>query len=84
MIPYLHLVQLGDARHSPLGEMNRCLLGDGCVPLTTILGTLRDYHYQGPFEVELIGEDVETLSYDELLDHARDFTAQALGRVQQN
>lgn len=84
VIPYLHLVQLGDARHSPLGEMNRCLLGDGCVPLTTILGTLRDYHYQGPFEVELIGEDVETLSYDELLDHARDFTAQALGRVQQN
>ena len=34
--------------------------------------------------VELIGEDVETLSYDELLDHVRDFTDQALGPVQQN
>ena len=29
-------------------------------------------------------EDEINISYDELLDHARDFTAQALGRVQQN
>ena len=84
VIPYLHVVQLGDARHSPLGEMNRCLLGDGCVPLRSILGTLRDCDYQGPFEVELIGEDVETLSYEELLDHAKDYTDQALGPVEQN
>jgi len=84
VIPYLHLVQLGDARHSPLGEMNRCLLGEGCVPLRTILATLRDCDYHGPFEVELIGEDVETLSYDELLDHVRDFTDHALGPVEQN
>lgn len=83
VIPHLHLVQLGDAKHSPLGEMNRCLLGEGSVPLQTILGTLRDHRYRGPFEVELIGEDVETLSYDEVLDHTRDFIDRTLGPVEQ-
>lgn len=73
VIPHLHLVQLGDARHSPLGEMNRCLLGEGCVPIPTILQTLNEHGYRGPLEAELIGEDVETISYDELLDHTRDF-----------
>ncbi len=82
VIPHLHLVQLGDARHSPLGEMNRCLLGEGCVPLATILGTLREHRYNGPFEVELIGEDVETVSYDQLLDHARDFIDRTMGPVE--
>ncbi|MEM8669607.1 MAG: sugar phosphate isomerase/epimerase family protein [Planctomycetota bacterium] len=78
IVPHLHLVQLGDARHSPLGEMNRCLLGDGCVPLETILETLAEHRYRGPFEAELIGEDVETLSYDELLDHTRQFFTKSI------
>ena len=81
VVPHLHLVQLGDARHSPLGEMNRCLLGEGCVPLETILQTLREQHYNGPLEVELIGEDVEPFSYDELLDHTCEFISRTLGPV---
>lgn len=81
IIPHLHLVQLGDARHSPLGEMNRCLLGDGSVPLHAILETLHDHGYQGPLEVELIGEDVETISYDQLLDHTRGFIERTMGPV---
>ncbi|EMI16860.1 Xylose isomerase domain-containing protein TIM barrel [Rhodopirellula maiorica SM1] len=81
VVPHLHLVQLGDARHSPLGEMNRCLLGEGCVPLRTILETLREHRYAGPLEVELIGEDVETHSYDEILDHARNFFDRMPGLV---
>ncbi len=83
VVPHLHLVQLGDARHSPLGEMNRCLLGEGCVPLETILQTLREQRYDGPLEVELIGEDVEPFSYDELLDHTCEFIARTLGPVRQ-
>ncbi len=79
VIPHLHLVQLGDARHSPLGEMNRCLLGEGCVPLQAILETLAEHGYTGPLEVELIGEDVEPLSYDEILDHTRAFIDRTLG-----
>ena len=75
---HIHLVQLGDGRHSPHGEMNRCLLGDGCVPLEDIMDRLSQCSYQGAFEVELIGEDVELVGYEALLDHARLFLSHML------
>ena len=84
MIPYLHLVQLGDARHTPLGEMNRCLLGQGGVPIEHILRRLIEYNYEGPLEVELIGEDVETFSYERILEHTRCFLEQTVGSVGQS
>lgn len=83
VIPHLHLVQLGDARHYPLGEMNRCLLGQGSVPLHHILRQLFDCNYTGPIEVELIGEDVEPISYEQILEHTRCFFEQAIGSVGQ-
>ena len=83
VVPHLQLVQLGDAKHSPLGEMNRCLLGEGCVPLQTILGTLAEQGYRGPLEVELIGEDVEPLPYEEILDHTVEFLDRTMGPVRQ-
>lgn len=73
VMPYVHLLQLGDGRHSPLGEMNRCLLGQGCVPIESIAQTLLDFNFTGPIEIELIGEDVEPLGYEEVLDHAIEF-----------
>ncbi|MCD0459470.1 sugar phosphate isomerase/epimerase family protein [Roseiconus lacunae] len=78
IVPHLHLVQLGDGRHCPHGEMNRCLLGDGRVPLTDLMDLLFRNGYQGPLEVELIGEDVEHLGYDSLLDHTRAYLSHAL------
>ncbi|TWT65234.1 sugar phosphate isomerase/epimerase family protein [Allorhodopirellula solitaria] len=74
--PHVHLLQLGDGRHSPLGEMNRCLLGEGCVPIESIVHTLLDHGYQGPIEAEVIGEDVEPLEYEMVLDHTRGFLDQ--------
>ncbi len=84
VMPYLHLVQLGDARHSPHGEMNRCLLGQGCVPIRNILQLLSDHQFKGPLEVELIGEDIETLSYDQVLDHTKQYVDAMFGRVPQD
>lgn len=65
----LQLLQLGDGRHSPMGEMNRCLLGEGCVSNEAIVATLLEHGYTGPIEAEVIGEDVETLCYEHVLDH---------------
>ncbi|MCC9602724.1 sugar phosphate isomerase/epimerase [Stieleria sp. JC731] len=76
--PYIQLVQLGDGRHSPLGEMNRCLLGDGRVPIMDLMDLLVRYSYQGALEVELIGEDVEHIGYDDVLDHTRQYLSQML------
>lgn len=73
---HLHLLQLGDGRHSPLGEMNRCLLGEGCVPINSIVHALLDQGYAGPIEAEVIGEDVEPLDYHHVLDHTRGYLGQ--------
>jgi len=70
IISHLQLVQLGDAKHSPLGEMNRCLLGEGNVPIPDILETLAAGGYDRWIEIELLGADVEALEYDTVLDHS--------------
>lgn len=73
VVPHLGLVQFGDGRHSPVGEMNRCLLGHGCIANEQIFDCLIESGYRGPMEIELIGEDVENVGYDAVLEHAREF-----------
>jgi sugar phosphate isomerase/epimerase len=65
------LVQLGDAKCPPRGEQNRCRLGEGTVPLRQIVCAIRSAGYDGFFDVELLGEDIEALDYQELLMHAK-------------
>ncbi|MCA9138839.1 MAG: sugar phosphate isomerase/epimerase [Planctomycetales bacterium] len=78
---HIHLVQLGDGRHCPHGEMNRCLLGDGCVPLPELMEMLHGNGYTRAWEVELIGEDVEVISYDHLLNHTKRYLDQTLSQL---
>lgn len=67
LAPHLALVQLGDGRQPPRGEPNRCLLGEGTVPLREIVAGLTAAGYDGCYEVELMGEDIESGDYRELL-----------------
>ena len=67
LISQLALVQLGDSRVPPAGEQNRCRLGEGTLPLSETIGQLLRGGYRGFWEVELLGEDVETTDYGELL-----------------
>ncbi len=69
--PFVRLVQLGDAKHAPMGEQNRCLLGHGRVPLEQILRVLQNNGYKGYFELELVGEEVEHMQYEAVLGQAR-------------
>lgn len=71
LIPHVALVQLGDAAVRPAGEQNRCPLGDGILPLESVVRTLVDGGYDGYGEVELLGEDVEWLAYEDLLQTSR-------------
>jgi len=75
------LVQLGDATRPPQGEQNRCRLGDGGVPLRQIVCALQAAGYDGFFDVELIGEDIEALDYRSLLTHAKEAFAELTARV---
>ena len=66
------IVQLGDARRPPDGEQNRCRLGEGIVPLAEITAALKAAGYDGYYDVELLGEEIETDDYRSLLEHAKE------------
>jgi len=70
LIQSIRLVQMGDAKGVPLGEQNRCLLGQGNLPLSDIVRVLEQCGYTGDYEIELQGEEVEHLDYEEALDHS--------------
>jgi sugar phosphate isomerase/epimerase len=76
LIDQVALVQLGDSRVPPAGEQNRCRLGEGSLPLADVVARLVRAGYRGYWEIELLGEDVETTDYDELLEQSRRTVAQ--------
>jgi sugar phosphate isomerase/epimerase len=65
------LVQLGDARQPPRGEQNRCRLGEGRLPIKEIVAALKASGYDGYYDVELFGEELESADYHSLLEHAK-------------
>lgn len=69
IVDRIAVVHLGDSRSEPVGEQNRCRLGQGNVPLGAIVDSLLGAGYDGDFDVELIGEDIEAAEYGELVAH---------------
>lgn len=67
LVPHLALVQLGDSRQPPRGETNRCPLGAGNLPLREIVQSLSSAGYEGYYEVELMGEELEACDYQEVI-----------------
>lgn len=65
------IVQLGDAKAPPRGEPNRCQLGQGVLPLGDVVGALTEGGYEGCWEIELLGEDVEAEDYREIVVNSR-------------
>jgi len=61
------IVQLGDGFHSPAGSQNRCSIGNGIVPNAEIVMALAAGGYEGFYEIELRGSDVEYKLYDDIL-----------------
>jgi len=71
LAPHLAVVQLGDGHLPPRGETNRCPLGDGTVPLAAIVAALSAAGYDGDYEVELMGEEIEAADYGEIIESSR-------------
>ena len=86
LAPRLALVQLGDAHEPPRGEPNRCLLGQGTIPLRQIFDRLNAAGYKGFYEVELMGEEIEAADYRGVLAHSvrtfREWTGGQESKVQ--
>jgi sugar phosphate isomerase/epimerase len=66
------LVQLGDAHRPPTSEQDRTLLTNGVMPLAPIVQELTAAGYDGYYDVELLGEEIESREYLFLLDHAKE------------
>jgi sugar phosphate isomerase/epimerase len=71
LVPLLALVQLGDARQAPRGEQNRCRLGEGTIPLKEMISAFNEAGYDGFYDVELMGEDLENSNYRDLILHSK-------------
>jgi sugar phosphate isomerase/epimerase len=80
LLPHLALVHLGDARCPPGGEQNRCRLGEGTLPLAEIVAALKAAGYDGYYDVELLGEEVESCDYQALLKHAKQAFAELVAK----
>ena len=70
LVPRIRLVQMGDSKATPMGEQNRCMLGEGSLPLHEIVQTLEANNYNGVYEIELLGEDIEHIEYHDILARA--------------
>ncbi|MCA9102194.1 MAG: sugar phosphate isomerase/epimerase [Planctomycetales bacterium] len=80
LAPHVAVVHLADTRQVPVDEQNRCRLGHGFLPLSEIVTALEDHGYDGYYDVELFGQDVENFTYQELLDHSREAVGRLVGR----
>jgi sugar phosphate isomerase/epimerase len=78
IVPHVKLVQVADAKAAPLGEQNRCVPGDGLIPLPEIIQGFEENNYQGFYEIEILGEEVEHLDYTTILDQSASRTQQWL------
>jgi sugar phosphate isomerase/epimerase len=81
LVPLLAIVHLGDGRRGEGPEQDRTRLGDGQVLLPQIVQALEAAGYEGFYDLELIGPEIETCDYNELLAHSRRYFAQLPGRI---
>ena len=70
------VVHLGDCKSPPRLEQNRARLGDGTIPLKEIFATLSSAGYDGYYDVELMGEEIEISDYGDLIEQSKNAFAQ--------
>ena len=63
-IDRITLVQVSDFKVGTIASSQRLVPGDGEIPLERILATLLDARYEGPFELELIGDAIGDEGYE--------------------
>lgn len=75
------VVQVADRRGPPSPDQERLPVGRGMLPLRDAALRLVDHGFSGCFEFDPVGEDVESLGYDEVLATLRCVVDDWAGRV---
>jgi sugar phosphate isomerase/epimerase len=70
--PRVAVVQLNDFRDPPRSEIDRCLPGDGEIPLRDIVQAFLAADYSGHFEIGVWSEEVWSADYVEVLKTCRE------------
>jgi sugar phosphate isomerase/epimerase len=68
---HLAVVFLGDRRCKPTIDHECCPLGRGQLPLGCVVAALLDAGYDGPFDVRLMGQEIEATDYRALLEQSQ-------------
>jgi len=71
IVPHIGIVHLADSKCAPCHEQSRTCLGEGKLPLACIVRSLQRAGYQGDFDLELMGEDIDGRDYRALLEGAQ-------------
>jgi sugar phosphate isomerase/epimerase len=71
ILPYTAMVHLGDRCDASTLDHQRCPLGSGVVPLKQMVRELQMAGYEGDYDVELFGQDIELCDYGQLLEDSR-------------
>jgi sugar phosphate isomerase/epimerase len=58
LAPYVAVVQLSDCNRPPRSERDRCLPGDGLIPLTAIVRAFDEAGYSGYYELAVWSEEL--------------------------
>jgi len=61
------LVQLSDWRDPPRSENDRCLPGEGCIPLAGIIAAFAASQYAGFYELDIWSEELWNSDYHEVM-----------------
>src|SRR5690606_29761453 len=75
LIPHVAPVQLGDARLPHSIDQLRCPLGERNLEVGATIEALCRYGYNGAFDVELMGDEIESHNYEPLLRQVRQVLA---------
>ncbi|MBL8830095.1 MAG: sugar phosphate isomerase/epimerase [Planctomycetaceae bacterium] len=73
------IVHVGDGRPPRGGEQDRCVLGEGVVPLESMLRGLLSAGYDGYFDIELMGVDIELSDYHEVIRRSKQWLDAMIG-----
>ena len=72
LIPDIGLVQLSDWREPTRSDTDRCMIGDGCIPLDMILDCLADHDYSGYCELQIWSDELWQSDYNQLIELGQD------------
>jgi sugar phosphate isomerase/epimerase len=71
LAPHIGIVHLADRIAAPSLEQERCLLGQGRLPLSDMVDTLQNAGYAGAYDVMLHGPEIETCDYWSVLEQSQ-------------